>query len=552
MKPIAISAYPFLAGVVPVMIYYNISASNEVGLDGLIMPLGVVLGLVAFFYLLPALCLPRFKASENAEPRLALFVTLVWLILYSPGFFILLAGFCASFALPFNPLGYAAQGLPLAWLVLLGVFMAGMDKRLVKPFAKFTGNAFGFLFLLEVLCMGYHEVLSQGAAMAAREAVIGQLPQPLVRHEQLKARLSNEPLPDVYYIILDEMASTDVLKKYLAYDNTAVVNGYEKAGFYVARNSLSNYPLTRLSLSSSLNMNYLEACAGKVGKRCEDWRATEELIRNSAVAGAFQKGGYHYIHVDSRTTPSNHSYMADENIDCGYVDPLFEKLLRSTTIALLPGLEPFLAEREREHVLRQFAAVESMAGKQSAAQNRSKPVFIFAHVLCPHEPFIFAEDGGPAMEAGTRIDNQWDGATRAAYVGQAKFVQNRALACVKAIIAAGEASGRPSIIIVQGDHGTHCSDYVSREKPSAALLGERYGIFNAYFLPRSMTGKLTDNIEPVNTFRLVLSNLFEIDLPALPNRQYYATYAHPFNQSIVTVPRPGAIESAQAPPCDPN
>lgn len=90
------------------------------------------------------------------------------------------------------------------------------------------------------------------------------------------------------------------------------------------------------------------------------------------------------------------------------------------------------------------------------------------------------------------------------------------------------------LIIIQGDHGTHCSDYLSRDNPSDELLHERYGILNAYLVPGQIREQLNDETEPVNTFRIILRTLFDLNLPDLNHRQMYATYEKAFNFTDVT------------------
>ena len=64
--------------------------------------------------------------------------------------------------------------------------------------------------------------------------------------------------PDIYYIILDEYPNNESLKKNYGFDNTEFLTFLENSGFYVVNNSFSNYPTTIQSLSSSLNMEYLD------------------------------------------------------------------------------------------------------------------------------------------------------------------------------------------------------------------------------------------------------------------------------------------------------
>ncbi len=79
--------------------------------------------------------------------------------------------------------------------------------------------------------------------------------EPLTNYN-LKLPITGQP-PDVYYIILDAYARDDVLLQDHGLDNGPLLSELEDLGFFIARCSQSNYAQTQLSLSSSLNMDYL-------------------------------------------------------------------------------------------------------------------------------------------------------------------------------------------------------------------------------------------------------------------------------------------------------
>ena len=67
--------------------------------------------------------------------------------------------------------------------------------------------------------------------------------------------------PNVYYIILDKYASSKVLKDIFDFDNQDFISQLNERGFHVTENSHSNYAGTILSLTSSLNMEYVNYLA---------------------------------------------------------------------------------------------------------------------------------------------------------------------------------------------------------------------------------------------------------------------------------------------------
>ena len=62
--------------------------------------------------------------------------------------------------------------------------------------------------------------------------------------------------PDVYYLVFDRYGGEQTLKDLYGIDNSDFYAMLESKGFYIARDSMANYPSTSFSLSSTLNMKY--------------------------------------------------------------------------------------------------------------------------------------------------------------------------------------------------------------------------------------------------------------------------------------------------------
>ena len=77
------------------------------------------------------------------------------------------------------------------------------------------------------------------------------------------------------------------------------------------------------------------------------------------------------------------------------------------------------------------------------------------------------------------------------------------------------SSVRP-IIIIQGDHG-----WAPRRGRRRRRMISRMSILNAYYVPDEIRRDLYAGITPVNTFRLLLSRQFDVDLDLLPDRNYH-------------------------------
>jgi len=150
------------------------------------------------------------------------------------------------------------------------------------------------------------------------------------------------------------------------------------------------------------------------------------------------------------------------------------------------------------------------------------PKFIFAHILAPHPPFVFDEDGNPVNPPGyftTNDANTFYGSKedyKNGYIGQVKFLNGQMQTVVDAIL---KQSKTPPIIIIQADHGSGLlTDFSSAEN---TCIKERFSPFAAYYLPGMKPGAIPSNITPVNLFRFIFNLYFHANLPILENKQYY-------------------------------
>ena len=114
--------------------------------------------------------------------------------------------------------------------------------------------------------------------------------------------------PDIYYIILDGYPRRDAL---VDFDNTSFIRELERRGFYVASEAISNYDYSITSISSSLNMSYLD----DVGRRTPLTKDDLVDISQYHATGAILKGlGYTYVHLGSGYLSTGQSPLADISI----------------------------------------------------------------------------------------------------------------------------------------------------------------------------------------------------------------------------------------------
>jgi hypothetical protein len=317
--------------------------------------------------------------------------------------------------------------------------------------------------------------------------------------------------PDVYFIVLDGFSSEANLKARYAIDNDFFARLREK-GFYVAADSYSNYEHTALSVSSALNLQYLNWTEETIH---DNWNLLYPLMEDSKIARLFKSIGYRYVLVDSGTKGSHKSRIADQVITTPTVSEFDMALSLSTPWFFIEPHMPLLADAVRSFRLWGFQAVVDSVSTPS-------PKFVFAHINMPHYPYVFTQDGKPRPCLMSVSPSRW--ADREGYREMALFTEKKVLEMVNGIIA---NSKNPPVIIIMGDHGGDIKGRIYNEKPDPDYLMERHGIFNAYYLPNAASGpskSLYSSISPVNSFRMLLRDFFNTDLSLLPDKYYFSPF----------------------------
>lgn len=308
-----------------------------------------------------------------------------------------------------------------------------------------------------------------------------------------------DPVPDIYYIILDEYGRHDVLLKELNYDNSAFLSELRKMGFFVADRSNSNYLETTYSLSSMLNMRYLKYPDEDV----------MTLMRKSSLAKTLKRKGYKFIWVNSGCAITDYSPLADKVISFLGTNDVQLMLINTTFINAFTAL--LFSHSWR---VRHFYNFEAL-GKIPVLPDAK---FVFAHILLPHPPFVFRKDGSVYGGETIRTTPRSFNAERyhQAYPEQTEYLNKMVLPLVRKIIS---TSKNPPIIVLQADHGI---DPVDHDVQEPAVAAKRAANLTAVLLPGDGQLKLYPEISPVNIPRVILDHYFDARLGLLEDRTFMA------------------------------
>ncbi len=341
-------------------------------------------------------------------------------------------------------------------------------------------------------------------------------------------------LPSIYYIILDGYARADILEEIYQYDNSDFLDYLVGKGFYVAERSRSNYCQTALSLGASMNLEYLDSLLPLAGTDSQYRRAAYNLVTRSTVSAFLRDHGYTTVVFSSGWSPTDirsaDVYMAARWYPDDFQIELMEMTPVGFSVRMLGYDDQYDMQREQIlYALWHLADISSLEA----------PVFVFAHIVAPHPPFVFGQhgeevepdyrytihDGSHIIKQGRLTGDEYvDG-----YRDQLVFINNRLRSAIDAILS---NPTEPPIIILQSDHGP--GSLLDWEDPAQTYSKERLSILSAYYFPGSDYTDLYDDITPVNTFRLLFNKHFGTDLELLADKSYFSTWSRPYEFIDVT------------------
>lgn len=390
-------------------------------------------------------------------------------------------------------------------IIALLIFGSWAVWRILKPGSLRTiQNALTAVVLILLLVPTY-QIISYWIAHASI--------QPSEDKQTVTQQTNVQDGHDIYYIVLDEYTRDDVLIELFDYDNTPLLDSLREKGFVVPTDSRSNYSLTTASITSSMNMDYIQNLTDSVEQL--DQNSVMQLLHNNRIRKIMEQKDYQFISFDSGYSPTQ---IRDADIYLSFDSKTINQFESVVLQNSLPGMV-FAAnlkyEIQRQRILYTFdqlAQIPNIPGEK----------FVFAHIVAPHPPFVFDAQGNKLSPSqhytiGEKTD---DGMSQEIYIEgyreQVQYINYLLEKSINEILAHSET---PPIIIIQGDHGTRT--YTDWESIENSCLKERMSIFNAYYFPDE-SNDIYDTISPVNTFRIMLNHYFDTELELLPDRSFFS------------------------------
>lgn len=341
---------------------------------------------------------------------------------------------------------------------------------------------------------------------------------------------TSDTLPDIWYFVLDGYGREDVLESDFGVTDSGIADDLRARGFYVATGARSNYAQTALSIASSLNMAPLEELLDDVAAESENRHPLRRLIGENRVTHRLRKAGYRIVQYPGEYSMTRLADV-DENRGAWFTFNEYDYVLLGHTPLLQLSSALGYPQQRLSHAVRRHT-IETVLDDLPRGDRDPGPTFVYAHIVAPHPPFVFAEDGRYRRSRSRMFFG--DGSTwwkyakkykesyEDGYRAQLTYISRRVTEAVDGILANAE---RPPVILIQGDHGP--GSHLVWTEPDQTDMHERMGILSAYLVPDPSA--LWPTITPVNSFRVVLNQVLGTDIPKADDRSWFSGFSTPYD-----------------------
>ncbi|PWT71986.1 MAG: hypothetical protein C5B59_16790 [Bacteroidetes bacterium] len=332
------------------------------------------------------------------------------------------------------------------------------------------------------------------------------------------SQLPDSAKPDIYFIVFDEYTNNKTLKKLWKFDNTPITRWLAANRFYVPENTHANYSVTIYSVSSTFNMNYIDAKKGSDATVTRNILQANQSVSDNETFNILQQENYsiNFIAPFKNRIRENglgkwFDYLIDHQID---MQTLPGKIIAHIKWHSQTGKWSDLDDDWYENILN--TKLELLKNtldqiKKSTDSNTDRqPHFVYGHFMIPHEPHLsFDSAGAPIPDQ--RPTNLPPFAT---YPAQISYANELMKDLVSYIL---QHNKRNTIIIVEGDHGFREFNLGPGWFMRTSDSLKRFFLpnFCAIYFPEKNYSRLYDHMSPVNTFRIIFDQYFRQQFPLL-------------------------------------
>ena len=396
--------------------------------------------------------------------------------------------------------------LPFFTAFIIGTIYFVKTKRLLNNATTITNGISFALVIMTLVSIGSFGFADTSLKLENQETNLQEI--------QNKANL-----PDIYYIILDGYAGAEILRDVYDFDNTEFISFLKQNNFYVIENAHSNYAITSLSLSSSLNMNYLDSIIEELLPDNRSIHPINQIISNNKVMRDLKTLGYEIVVLASSQKYTTDLEVADTILCEEFNTWSTEFNVNLVKTSILKPIYVMLFETHRDKI---ECSLDTLL---NVSEQFDVPIVVWAHLLLPHPPYLFGPNGEHVESDTIEITDSWgDGV---GYINQVMFANKKMTEFVESV----KNNETQPIILIQGDHGSGGASFTGLTDEK---IRQRMTILSSMHLPGEIEFIPYDGITPVNSFRLIFNNYFDTNYEFLPDKSYFGNHKNPYDLKNVT------------------
>lgn len=318
--------------------------------------------------------------------------------------------------------------------------------------------------------------------------------------------------PNVYLLLFDEYPGYKSLKDSFAYSNDSIYHFLENKGF-VFMPTFSNYNMTLYSMSSMLNMQYVEKNFDPLQNTVDDEQRRVLEIKNAKAVQCFEQMGYGFTNysifdiLDKPGVKGNTFIISQARLLTEKI--FFNSFLKNLGWHFITGkhrvsfIEYLYRHDDRNNKFMEKALLET------SPAGTGQPQFVYAHFNMPHFPFFYDSIGRPL--SNDQVFNEDLYGERDLFLSYLKYTNTKMKEVVEAICTQDPGA----IVVVMSDHGFRHYNNINQAHPLY------FDNICAIRTPNSSLPEFRDKWSNVNFFPYLLNSQFNQQLPYLPDSSIF-------------------------------
>jgi hypothetical protein len=414
--------------------------------------------------------------------------------------------------------------------------LGGAGYLMIRRLPDGLGRASTFLNLVAVLLVG-SAVVSLGRGWAQAAAGAGSDRSPTTAGPLLESGR-----PDVYLVVLDAYSGARTLSGRYGFDNSTFLARLRARGFTLPRSVRSNYPHTHLALASLLNWNAVQAFEADLTHDPKGHARLKATLEDNPTWRYFARRGYRIAFYPSvREITGKNRYAREGFAEEPEDFPVAWQVMTPVPEARRAWRAARGLVRGPDTAIPRAVRLNDRRFSELGRLHRPRrPVFAFAHLLLPHQPFVYHADCRPRHPAVYPAFDRSvsDSGYVQGYLEQLQCVNQRVLGVIDTILA---RTAETPIILLLSDHGlgSRHFDIPALGEASPALIDERLDGFAAVLVPDSVASSFRGDVTPTGVLRDLMRTVFGLALPPLDLPSYWSSSRRSYDFTLID--HPGSV-----------